>query len=96
MALAEVAKQRSAPTPRLEGPEFEALVMENMEANQRVRRDPRVWEAYRTTLNRMPTPGEAAAAAAFYSTPAGRNAHIAVIEAEKAAGQVMEEIDTRK
>lgn len=63
-----------------------------MEANQRVRRDPAVAQAYRTTLARMLTREEIAAAAVFYGSPAGRRAHIAVIEAEKAAGAAIERL----
>jgi hypothetical protein len=68
------------------------MVKQAVEANQRLRRDPLVTEAYRATLERMLTPQEIDAAAAFYASPAGRKAHIAVAEAEKAAGLAMDKI----
>lgn len=92
LAIDELAKARVTQLPAREGPEFDALVRQNMEANQRVRRDPAVAQAYRTTLARMLTREEIAAAAAFYGSPAGRRAHIAVIEAEKAAGAAIERL----
>ncbi|MGA0612123.1 DUF2059 domain-containing protein [Caldimonas sp. KR1-144] len=84
LAIDELAKSGVSQLPPREGPGFEALVRQNIESNQRIRRDPRVAEAYRSTLVRMLTPAELASAAAFYGSPLGRKAHIAVIEAEKA------------
>ena len=43
----------------------------------------------------MLTPAELDSAATFYASPAGRKAHIAVIEAEKAAGAAMDEVAIR-
>ena len=92
MAIDELAKHGASQIPPRAGPQFEAIVRQNMEANQRVRRDSRVTEAYRSTLAKMLTSEELATAAAFYESPAGRKAHIAVIEAEKVAGAAMERI----
>ena len=92
LAIDELAKRGASQLPPREGPEFEALVRQNMEANQRVRRDARVTDAYRSTLARMLTSEELAMAASFYGSPTGRKAHIAVIEAEKAAGAEIERL----
>lgn len=95
-ALLELAKsQPNSPFPT-EGPGFDDLVKRAMDVNQQLRRNPLVVEAYRTTLSRMLTPEELAIAAAFYSSPTGRKAHIAAIEAEKAAAAAMDKISGDK
>jgi hypothetical protein len=94
--IAEVRqKDPNANVPQLDTPEFDALVRETVESNQRMRRHPLVFAAYRTTLSRMLTPAELTQAAQFYGSPVGRKAHIAVIEAEKAAAAAMEEVAAR-
>jgi hypothetical protein len=44
----------------------------------------------------MLTPAELAAAADFYASPVGRKAHIAVVEAEKAAALAMDEVAAKQ
>jgi len=95
-ALLELAKnQPDSPFPT-DGPGFEDLVKRAMEVNQQLRRNPLVFEAYRTTLSQMLTPEELTVAAAFYSSPTGRKAHIATVEAEKAAAAAMDKISAGK
>jgi len=96
-AFAEMrAKDPNAKTPAPYTPEFESVVQQAVDGQQRMRRDPLVFAAYRKVLTQMLTPDELRQAAAFYSTPGGRNAHIAVIEAEKAAAVAMEEVAGRQ
>jgi hypothetical protein len=96
-ALTEIRRKDSnANVPQQGTPEFDALVRQAIDDQQRMRRDPLVFAAYRTTLSQMLSPTELAQAAAFYDTPVGRKAHIAVIEAEKAAAVAMEEVGARQ
>ena len=90
-AFAEMRRTRqTANVPEANTPEFEVLVRQAIEGQQRMRRDPSVFAAYRKTLTEMLNPDELSQAAAFYATPVGRKAHIAVVEAEKAAALAME------
>lgn len=96
-AFADIrAKDPNASVPAPNTPAFEVVVQQAVEGQQRMRRDPLVYAAYRKVLTRMLAPDELRQAAAFYSTPAGRRAHIAVIEAEKAAAVAMEEVAARQ
>jgi hypothetical protein len=96
-ALADVRRKNpNATFPQPDSAEFDVLVKQAVEGQQRLRRDPLVLVAYRTTLSRMLSPSELAQAAAFYGTPAGRKAHIAIVEAEKAAALAMEEVAARE
>jgi hypothetical protein len=99
LAQAFAAMNRKNPRatfPKPGSPEFDALVAQAVEGQQRTRRDPLVIAAYRATLAQMLSPTELAEAAAFYGSPVGRRAHIAVIEAEKAAAAAMEEVAGRQ
>ena len=96
-AFAEMKlKRQTVNVPEPNTPEFETVVRQAVDGQQRMRRDPLVFAAYRNTLTAMLSPEELTQAAAFYSTPVGRRAHIAVVEAEKAAALAMEEVATRQ
>jgi hypothetical protein len=94
--LAKALSETSDPAVAEQGPQFDELVRRVMEANQQSRRNPLVAKAYRDTLIRMLTPEELKEAADFYSSPTGRKAHIAAIEAEKAAVAAMEQVTVKQ
>ena len=95
-AFAALNKTRKASPLAAEGPFFEEQLQSAIQSNQALRRSPQVYEAYRETLSRMLTPEELSQAAAFYGSPVGRRAHIAVIEAEKSAGAAMDRLSSGK
>ena len=72
-------------------PELERVARHMVLDNRRMRRDPLVLQAYRTTLERALTLSELKAAAEFYSSTDGRKNYIALIEADKAAQAVIDE-----